>query len=269
MPAPSLEQLRPAIAAAHGPWDAAWLDPEVFAAHVTERWPDDAALEVGLARLCLSDLYLARACLEGDADAVASLMTHFVRPMRPMLRSMGLGAADIDDAEQELLRLVVLPGARGEPPKLAAYRGQGSLARWCRVTATRLALHTRPMVTPPEGATPLDEGPMRGLERATYARPLADALAAALARLGARERRLLQLSIVERVRNRALGTMFDVHESTVSRWLASAKAALREEVRHCMHASTGVSAAEVDSIIRGYDGHFELSTRLLWPTSSP
>jgi RNA polymerase sigma-70 factor (ECF subfamily) len=184
-----------------------------------------------------------------------------------MLRSMGLAAADIDDVDQELLRLVVLPGARGEAPKLASYRGQGSLARWCRVTATRLAMHARPTVTPPPGATLLDEGPMRGLERATYAQPLGAALAAAVARLGDRDRRLLQLSIVERVRNRALGTMFDVHESTVGRWLASAKAALRDEVRRCMHESTGVSAAEVDSIIRAYDGRFELSTRLLWPAS--
>ena len=61
--------------------------------------------------------------------------------------------------------------------------------------------------------------------------------------------------------------MFDVHESTVGRWLASAKAALRDEVRHCMHETTGVSADEVDSIVRGYDSRFELSTRLLWPAS--
>src|SRR5690348_7706382 len=76
---PSLEAvLAQVLAQARAAWPRVRLDEALFLRHLAERLPPGPEPERALLGLPAVDLYLACACLHGDAAAHAALEAHFL-----------------------------------------------------------------------------------------------------------------------------------------------------------------------------------------------
>src|SRR5690349_13065261 len=79
---------------------------------------------------------LVERCLAHDPEALRVLERDYVARVDGALAALGLGEADRDEVRQKLwLRLVM-----GDAPRLASYEGRGTLTRFVRAVAVRLAL---------------------------------------------------------------------------------------------------------------------------------
>jgi RNA polymerase sigma-70 factor, ECF subfamily len=63
-----------------------------------------------------------------------------------------------------------------------------------------------------------------------------------------RDRTLLRLRLVEGVEVERIATMYRVHRTTVTRWLADTRTALFDETRRILTAELGATGAELDSL---------------------
>ena len=183
-----------------------------------------------LATLDAPDIWLCAALADGNEDAVQV----FERRLGPEITRTLLRFSLSEDQRTELaqhirVRLLV-PSSHG-PPRIALYRGWGSLEGWTRTVAARLTLNairdrkgTRPLERAPEliGASP-EFAALKASRRGLFLQALGDAFHS----LGRRDRALLRLRYLEGVQANALARSYDVHESTMSRWLASARAELQ------------------------------------------
>src|SRR5438552_1489942 len=85
-----------------------------------------------------ADLSLARACIAGDAAALARF--------DPLLRRAVAAARRLEsspsfaDELTQTLRARLLGGAPGQPPRLSRYQGKGPLARWLEAVAVGTAV---------------------------------------------------------------------------------------------------------------------------------
>jgi RNA polymerase sigma-70 factor (ECF subfamily) len=177
------------------------------------------------------ELALARACLTGDAEALARLEREFGSALRA-------GASQIRPEPsfiEEIVARVRFSLFSGPAPKLAAYSGRGPLSTWLRIVAARAALDTcrseqrrraRERAAQPSSEPAFCE-PGRGLDRARYGQSFGRAMRAALRALEPRQRTLLQLRYRDGLELSELGERFTVHRATVQRWLAQATSELR------------------------------------------
>jgi RNA polymerase sigma-70 factor (ECF subfamily) len=69
----------------------------------------------------------------------------------------------------------------------------------------------------------------------------------ALAELPARLRRVLRLQVAG-LSTGQIGTMLQVHQTTVVRWLAAARESVRVRTRDLLRERLGLSSVELDSI---------------------
>ena len=170
------------------------------------------------------DATLITRCVARDPEAWNAFVAKhagFIRAesRRQLLRYAGRASeADVDDAGQELLALLVRDGAR----TLRQFRGESALSTWLaylvRSVCRQLARHARSGAgTPVEilAAPPSEEDlPIDGLK-------------AALARLSAREQRLLRLFFVEGRKYREIAVSLGISINSVGPLLARALAAAR------------------------------------------
>jgi RNA polymerase sigma-70 factor (ECF subfamily) len=129
---------------AHQAGAAAWpgvdLSLDDFTRHVETLLAAGDAAEV-LARQG-EDLFLACACAQGDSRAIELFSRYVLGAVPAMVGHIVPEPALLDDLLQSLQEQLLLPG-ECSPPRIAAYRGTGSLAAWVRVTATRAAIRTK------------------------------------------------------------------------------------------------------------------------------
>ena len=148
-----------------------------------------------------------------------------------------------------------------EPPRIAAYAGEGPLASWVAVAATRVALsrlrqlgREQRLLDPSSAsanillAAPAD--PELDVLKERYRPALQRALREAIQTLPARERILLRLSLIEGVSLQKIGRSYGVDASTVCRWLASARERLLEKIRAHFQQNGPVGATELASVVR-------------------
>src|SRR5687767_14731207 len=112
-------------AAARRDLPAIALDERRFRAWLVERI-DPAELEHG--QLAAGDLWLACACAHGDRAAVAALEAGPLASVAGALARMARG----DGLEEEALQILRHKMLVERPPRIASYRGEGSLASWPR-----------------------------------------------------------------------------------------------------------------------------------------
>jgi RNA polymerase sigma-70 factor (ECF subfamily) len=234
------------------------LAAERFLAYLSERL-DDATLSEDIAH----DLYLACACLEGDARALEELEKSHLSLVPQFVAGIDSTESGVDEIRQELRdRLLV---GRGESrPKLAEYRGRGRLASWLRVVALRTALNMRAGAkqrVSPEAADALLASPDPELEylRARYAPQFHAAFEQALATLDAQERTVLRMHLVDGLSIDRIGQLFDVHRATAARWLGRAREQLFVKTRDYLHAELGLSATEFASIVKLVQSQLDVS----------
>ena len=83
-------------------------------------------------------LYLACACVAGDATAARTFDDHYMPGIRRAIARVRLTQADADDVAQSLRQLLLVGGKDGSP-RIGEYGGRGDLTGWLRVTAARAA----------------------------------------------------------------------------------------------------------------------------------
>jgi RNA polymerase sigma-70 factor (ECF subfamily) len=214
------------------------------------------------------DQAFARACAQGDPEALAEFESRFIPQLRRALLQRGLDAPAADECLQRLrLKLFVADGE--SPPKIAEYSGRGPLMAWLRVAALRTAWN---LARERKSAFDLDDSK---LQEATSSHVAADqlyiqehyrqdfneAFREALKALPARSRTLLRLHLVDGVGTAQIARAYRVDRSTVKRWLADSREWLRNEVRDRLAARLGVDTSALGSILQELQSQLDLSIR--------
>jgi RNA polymerase sigma-70 factor (ECF subfamily) len=232
-----------------------------------------AAVAAGAKLAHAGELALAWAVGRGDAEAIRRFEREVLPEADAAARKIDRAAAFADEVRQAVrVRLVV--GEGGEPPRILAYRATGPLRAWVAVAALRVALNLkRAAARAPEVAGGgelladlVDREPDPELRhlRTLYRAELREALEAALAALADRERALLRLRFVDGLELAQIGRLYRVHESTASRWLSAAVAAVAADARRRLVARLAIGPAVADSIARMVVSGLDLSiARLL------
>jgi RNA polymerase sigma-70 factor (ECF subfamily) len=182
--------------------------------------------------------------------------------------------AVIDEVKQRV-RARALVARDGAPPRIADYAGRGPLGAWTRVIAIRehANLH-RGTADGLDAAIDRGGGGLDGLDDLARTGELAPELVALRARhrdvvtagfraaitaLPARARTLLRLCYVDGATLDAIGRMYGVNKSTVSRWLAAARADVLDGARAHVRAALALPAHDVDSLLGAMPRDLEIS----------
>ena len=245
-------------------WPSLALPAVEFARYVGERCPPGQDPST----LALADLYLAFGCALGDPTALTLFERDFLPVVERHLARRERDPALLDEARQRL-RLRVLVAPPGQPPRIAEYRGQGSLAAWLRVVAVR---EQASAARGAHGAVPLDDeelpspavallSPELDADQARLLPLFRDAFRQALAALPPRDRTLLRLHYIDGLSLDAMGKIYRVNKGTVSRWLAALRGTLHEQVLALLQRTSGASPDETRSLLQLLQSRIEVSLR--------
>ncbi|MCY1074796.1 sigma-70 family RNA polymerase sigma factor [Archangium lansingense] len=250
------------------PWPAVNVPAESFLTHLAARLPEadpNSPLEPLLEKLSLTELYLACACMRRIGPAIEFLERDYLSQLPRMLRSSNHPDAMIDDVCQ-LVRVKLLVSTPESGPKIAEYTGRGTLLSWVRTTAARIANKQRegvkaepmdPTIFFPDLPTPGD-GPERALIGERSRAILRQAINGAFSVLPADKLYLIRLHVVDRLSSYELAALFGVNQSTVSRWLKTAREMVRDETERRLREELDFSRRDFESFISALDSKFEL-----------
>ncbi|WP_163997068.1 sigma-70 family RNA polymerase sigma factor [Pyxidicoccus caerfyrddinensis] len=234
--------LRRAWEESRAQWPTVTLPVTQFVRHLAERLPKvspDSPIAPLLESLSLADLYLACACLQGMASAHEAFERNYLARLPVKLRSLRQPDAMIDDVCQ-ITRVKLLVATPESPPRIGDYTGKGALLSWVVVTAGRIASKLRAAEKPaPDDSSEelLQVLPGQGIDpeldvmKRRHHEAFRQAVREAASTLSAHDRHLLRLHFANQLTTYELGSLFRVNQSTVSRWLKSARQRVYEETR--------------------------------------
>jgi RNA polymerase sigma-70 factor (ECF subfamily) len=204
----------------------------------------------------IGDLFLACACVEGAPGAAEAFDARCAERLRAALAA----SVKADDARAEVaqrVREAVLVGTTGAPAKIANYGGQGPLDRWVAVVAQRMAItlvrhesaarraHERATI---EAAVTGPQQPEVAFIKDQYRGEFERAFGEALSALDDRGRTLMRLHLVSGVSVEGIGKMYNVSQSTASRWLAAAREAVQAHVERLLSDRLKLARSEMASL---------------------
>jgi RNA polymerase sigma-70 factor (ECF subfamily) len=250
-------------------WPGMGLTPETFVAHVAARLPPEQDVLVSLSGLHASDLFLACGCSQGDPVAVQELERHFISPL-----ARHLGRADalptFSDEVKQAVRVRLLVAEAGVVPRIASYRGQGPLAVWLRLAATRMAVNLRKEaaheIASHEQIARLSAAggdPELDFFKAHYRDELRKATESALRGLPPKDGNLLRLHFFEQLSAQTIGAMHGVSARTVQRWIADIRERIIRETRQLLNQRWKISDAQFESMLGLVASQVEISVRRL------
>lgn len=241
------------------------VPPECVIRHIADALharADEAPAEV-LARIPADDVYLAAACGQGDAGAIAAFCAQLFPPTRASLAKLGADDATIDEVLQRL-RITLFVGDTGRQRQIGSYSARGRLRSWVRTIAVRTC---RRLMGTGHGddAAALENLPIAGddpeieLLKEQYGEQFRASFRAALAALSDRERNVLRQHYIDGLSIDKLGTLYRVHRATAARWVSRARRALLDTTRTNLVTELGIQTIEVDSIIRLVRSQLDIS----------
>ncbi len=261
---PGLERLLAALLeAARGAWPGVDLAPDVFLPYLAERVPAGEAAAVALTRMRVTDLFLACACAAGDARALAHLERAFLPAISDYVRRLDPAGPFADEVREVMReRLLVRDGERA--PRIAAYKGEGPLGGWLRVVAIRTARNLRRAQRP---AVPLEDvaarapGPDPEIAhlRRRCEEELRRALEATMTALPADERTVLRLYYLDGLTVQAIGALYRVHASTITRRIARTREQVLAETQRLLCEHMKLGASELASVMGLVGSQLDLS----------
>jgi RNA polymerase sigma-70 factor (ECF subfamily) len=253
------------VAAIEAAWPLGWVDGEQLGRYLARRVDPNEPPAEALAELRIADLYLACAVGAGIRPALTAIDQLLVRDVAPALRSIAGDADGVDEVLQVVRERLFV--ADGGVLRLESYSGHGPLGGWLRVSALRVALaakrRQKPEVSPEEHfEAMLDLAPnaeIRVLAREAAA-DLRAALASAIAAQPARIRAVLRMYYGGDHGVEDIGRVYNVHASTVSRWLAKARAEILAHTR--TQLMSRLQTSQVDSLL-GHAASLEINLESL------
>lgn len=251
---------------------AAWPDldvpDEAFVEHLGEHLTqeDAGAGPAAYGRtLAIGDLYLSCSILLGLAGAVEAFERLHVSRVPALVAHMNQSPSFIAELQQDL-RERVLVGGRETPPRIAQYSGRGSLSGWFSSVTVRAALNrlraTTPLPLEDDRAVAVlvsDLDPERDILRTRYGAAFEQALTDAVGALDAQQRNVLHLYHAGGLTVTQLAGMFQVHHSTVVRWLTAARATIARETRRLLGERLHVESSEFSEIRRAMMSALDIS----------
>lgn len=220
-----------------------------------------------LSSLNCEDICLAVACAKGDESAWEDFFNEYRAYMVNIARGMtqDAGAAEqlADSTFAELYGLRESDGERVS--KFSFYSGRGSLRGWLRAVVYQLSadMHRQSnrfvQTEEPEdmdrmaraSALPEREANTEvAFIRERYRAAVSDSLSRAVSELESRERLLLVYYYYDEMTLREIGALFDVHEATISRWLAKIQKRVRKLVERSLMRDHRFNRREVGEAIQ-------------------
>jgi RNA polymerase sigma-70 factor (ECF subfamily) len=231
-------------------WPGVEVDPDQVRAFLKERKVDPGSISDGRA----ADLFLVCACLQGRPKALPHLETLCRREVGFAVQRLH-APVDEDDALATLLAklLVSQPGAA---PKLSQYAGNAELRRWVRIVVLRHVLNATESHRHDE---PLDAAVLKELvsKESREWRTLdpagreafQTALARSLASLSFQDRNLLRHRL-DGLSVTTIAELYQVHHTTVSRWLSRVGAVVEHAVLGELRDSLRLGRPDLESLVR-------------------
>ena len=241
---------------------------EQLRAYVDARRPAELTLAEQVRTYCISDLFLACACIAGLPAAIAAFEREFTPAIDATLKRWDRAIGD--DTRQRVCAMLLVDHA-GRGPLLATYSGRGALDRWVRVVTAReagkswRAESTSSAVDDQALLELLAPGgdPAVAAIRQQATDAFRKAFVAAAGELERRERTALRLHLLDGLTIDDIAPLFHVHRATVARWIAAAKQKLLEATRQRLMDDLAIGPHEVDSLIRLVHSQIELTEDLL------
>jgi RNA polymerase sigma-70 factor len=217
---------------------------------------DDTPDREALTRLNAADLYLALGLAAKDGRALEIAEAELVPVMRQAVGRIDAGPAFVDEVCRRVCDRL-LGGDGATPPAISQYRGTGSLARWARIFASRIALELKRADGELDGDRELCAGASSTAgdpELETIWHACADAYRAALAEafasLSRRERNLLRQRYHDELNIDVLGRIYRVDPSTTVRWLQQIEERLAAATHTTLMTKLAISEAQGSSMER-------------------
>jgi RNA polymerase sigma-70 factor (ECF subfamily) len=248
-------------------WPELELSQEAFLDHVAERVPPDADGNV-LGELFAADLYLAAACFHREVAAIVACERAHADDIERGFDSLG-ATPGLREETWQRLRERIFVGVGDQPPAIGSFTGRGSLRKWLRVAATRLALN---VIRSQRRETPLDQAPdledaaddlELGHFKRTYQAAFKQAFGEALGSLTAEKRTLLRMHLLDKMTIDDIAALHHVHRTSAARWLREARADLADGTRERLRVQLGIAGDELESVMKIVRSRLDLSlTRL-------
>jgi RNA polymerase sigma-70 factor, ECF subfamily len=270
----SLPRIRVLYAQGQEAWGALGVEESFFIDRVHKVIPKELDANAAIDAIHAADFYLACACIRGDPRALQEL-DGLIGQARSAVQKVLGSSLSVDDGLQHLRRKLAtnLDG----PARIAEYSGRGPLKRWIRAVATRVALDLKrsdkghdPLRD--EDSNPLYQtisGPELDLVRGRDRPRFEAAFATALASLGSRERGALRLQVVEGLSLNAIGRVYGVNKSTVSRWLLQARSDVQRHLRRTLEKELHLRGSELRSFIGQFQSRLDASLSQFFGRSKP
>jgi RNA polymerase sigma-70 factor (ECF subfamily) len=171
---------------------------------------------------------------------------------------------------RQLLGERLLAGPAGSAGRIEEYAGRGTLDAWVRIAAIRIALNLirgedrhRDALLRLADESPVSPDPELELLKHRYRADFEEAFRKALAALSPRERSVLRLRFLDGLAVGEIATIFGVHRSTVTRWLASAEEAVSGETRRALRERIRVRPSECDRLLDLLKSRLEVTLHTL------
>jgi RNA polymerase sigma-70 factor, ECF subfamily len=271
-PAALEAKLREIVARAARAWPTLAVEPARLVAHLARVIGDE--VDQGLAELYAEDFALGLAC----ADKVPGAVTQVERLCGPAIDAAVARidrSSELRDEVRQTLWQRLFVGTPDQAPRILTYAGRGPLAGWVAVAAQRIALDLRKAATRAAGSDPdvdqllpTDEHPEVDYLRMRYKTEFEDAVREALAALPDRDRLLLRLTTVSGMSHEQIANIYKVNQSTVSRWIARARAEVLEATERSVCRKLRVERDEFMSLAGLLVSRIDLSISRVLETST-
>ncbi|MEO8706716.1 MAG: sigma-70 family RNA polymerase sigma factor, partial [Kofleriaceae bacterium] len=216
----------------------------------------------------IAEFALATAAALGSSTAIAELDRLLASTIVPVCRRYA-GHGHSEDDLQQILRGKLFVAEADREPTIALYNGQGSLATWVRVIATRLFIDLgRRKDRARERAT--DDGEVElaaagnvalELVKAEYREAIGAALLEAANRLEPGDRHLLRQHLVAGLTIDELGQALGVHRATAARRVAKARELFAETARALVAERLALDDSELAGVFGLVTSKLDLSIR--------
>jgi RNA polymerase sigma-70 factor (ECF subfamily) len=239
-------------------WPEVKLERARFDAHRQELdAPDDHA----------EDLFLACACADGDPEALRQLDACFLAQVPRFIARINPSPTVAEEVKQ-CLRADLLVAPAGQRPRIASYSGRGSLTAWLRVAAVRQVhrLRRRKLdgdvyadAAVLERLASASPDPELALIQSRYGELMKAAIKDAVAALSERERELVRLCLIDGLSIDAICGHYQVHRSTVARWIVNLKQELLARATDQIKRRLAIDTHEANSLCAAVRSQIEIT----------
>lgn len=252
------EELADVVARARAAWPDIHVEAFRFVSYLGARAATDQPPLLALRAMHTDDLYIACACVDRDPAAAVEVERRHLQPARGYIRR---SAPDLADDVHMAVAADLLVGQDGAPG-IARYSGRGALGAFVRLAAIRRSMHLK-RGRKETAVADLEPGVDADVEvellKRMYAPEFQAAFAVAIASLEPSARAAMKMHFLDGMTLEAIGAIYRVNKSTVSRWITTARRDLFDEARRLFSERLRLPASEVDSLMELLQSRVQLT----------